>query len=107
MIIDDNNAAKEVVDHLVEQGCRSIAYIGRPISLLIHQHRFCGYRQALKNADLEADPGLEYYGVYGSLEEGKQAAHHFFKNSQVPDGIFATTDLLALGGPLNKSNPWD
>ena len=97
VIIDDNSAVKAAVDHLVEQGCRHITYIGGPKSLLIHQHRFSGYRQALKNADLEPDPGLEYHGVYGSLEEGKQAAHHFFKNSQVPDGIFATADLLAIG----------
>jgi len=97
VIIDDFGATKEAVDHLVEQGCRSIAYMGGPPSLLINQHRFSGYQQALKNAGLEPDPGLEYHGEHGSLEEGKQAAGHFFKHNQVPDGIFATTDLLAIG----------
>ena len=38
VIIDDNSAAKAAVDHLVEQGCRHITYIGGPKSLLIHQH---------------------------------------------------------------------
>ncbi len=97
VIIDDFKAAQTAVGHLVEQGCKSIVYLGGPASLLINQKRYEGYKNALESEDLCFDKALVYDVEEGSIEEGRQAARSFLTLSPRPDGLFATADLLAIG----------
>ena len=48
VILDDHRGAFAITEHLIEQGCRRIAILAGPASLLISQQRQAGYEAALR-----------------------------------------------------------
>lgn len=98
--IDDVAAARTAVDHLIGLGRRRIALIGGdtddPMAFTPPLHRRDGYRDALREAGLPADPELERLG-YFTVEGGRLAARDLLALPDRPTAIFAESDEMACG----------
>lgn len=93
--IDNRRAAAEAVSHLIEIGCKKIAYIGGPQELQINRDRAYGYKQALKEHALES---REDYLVYSKFdrESTLSAARKLLYAPDYPDGILTFSDQIAI-----------
>jgi LacI family transcriptional regulator len=81
--------------HLLEIGCRKVAHIAGPQSLLTARERLNGYLETVKDlpwfrSDLIVESDF-------SLEGGKQAVLRLISDHPDVDGIFAGNDLMAIG----------
>lgn len=97
VIVDDFEGAKEVVLHLIDQGCKRIAHIQSAPNLIISEDRLRGYKEALKERKIEFKEKLIFNCETGTLEEGKKVTQKIFSQPNPPDAIFANNDPLAMG----------
>jgi DNA-binding LacI/PurR family transcriptional regulator len=93
--VNDQRGAQVGVQHLIEKGRKQIGYLGGPINSFSNQRRLEGYRQALKNA------GIPFYQEMvenvSSIEAVKAATLTLLDRCPTMDGIFAYSDLVAIG----------
>lgn len=95
--VDDFLGAQRAVTHLIEQGCRSIAFIGGEIQIHQIAERLRGARAAADahpGVRLEVIPTVER-SVHAGLAAGEQLLNRGRRD--LPDGIFAANDSLAIG----------
>jgi LacI family transcriptional regulator len=97
VIVDDYVGAKEVVNHLIEQGCKRIALLEGTPGLMISVDRKRGYIDALAENKIAFDENLVIPCPEATLEDGKEAAEKLLALKDQPDGIFATSDPMAMG----------
>lgn len=83
-------------EHLVGLGHRRIAYLGGPPGASCSQARLHGYRAALDNAGLPADPRLVRAGDFG-YDAGRSQGAELLAEPDPPTAIFAGNDISALG----------
>jgi LacI family transcriptional regulator len=96
VIIDDYKWAFLSVEHLIEQGCKRIAHLKGPDNLDISHNRSKGYLDALDKYQLPYDKNLVIdCGVM--METGILGAMQLLKLPELPDGIFAINDPVAIG----------
>ncbi len=96
VVIDDKNAGYVATNHLIDQGCKKIAYIGGPANLFINRDRFEGYRKAITDAGLEFGGDCIVHCDSGDYNDGFEATAEILEQCEI-DGIFACTDMLAVG----------
>lgn len=90
-------ASRAVVRHLVSSGRRRIAMISEEHDERNRAHqRQAGYRAALHEAGLDADPALLVEAPL-SLAGAASAARRLFAVARLPDAVFCSDDVLALG----------
>jgi LacI family repressor for deo operon, udp, cdd, tsx, nupC, and nupG len=94
--VDNFEGARIAAEHLISQGHRRIAFIGRAPSRGSHQLREQGYRAALGGAGIAIDPLLILDGD-GTTESGRQAAEHMFVRDVLPTAFLCVNDATALG----------
>jgi LacI family repressor for deo operon, udp, cdd, tsx, nupC, and nupG len=94
--VDNFEGARIAAEHLISQGHRRIAYIGRSTARAVSQLRERGYRAALAGAGIEIDPMLILDGD-GTTESGRQAAEHMFVRDRLPTAFLCVNDATALG----------
>jgi LacI family transcriptional regulator len=96
---DDETAGRIATEHLIDQGCRTIAHLrGKENSTGIR--RFEGYKQALQRHQIPYDDSLVVAPRSIdtiSTESGEQATRHLLSRQPLPDGLFAYNDPLAIG----------
>ncbi|MDE2592356.1 MAG: LacI family DNA-binding transcriptional regulator [Actinomycetales bacterium] len=94
--VDDFAGGKFVVQHMVDRGCRKIAFVGGPLIRNQVAERLSGARAAAESADLELTV-VETLGM--TVDEGRAIGEKLVKmpKDQRPDAVFAANDLLALG----------
>lgn len=97
VIIDDQKAAMQAVQHLIDRGCKKIAHIRGPENPQNAIDRFIGYKKALENNNIAFNPKLVYTCENVTFEEGINFAKKIIKDHADVDGIFAITDLVAVG----------
>lgn len=51
VVVDDYMGAFTAVTHLVDTGCKKIAFYGSPMNMEISKNRYNGYRDALVSVD--------------------------------------------------------
>src|SRR5258706_312236 len=56
--VDNLQAARSAVEHLIRLGRKRIAHITGQMNLIATRERFRGYRAALENSSLSFDPAL-------------------------------------------------
>ena len=93
VIIDNHRAAKEATTHLMEQGCRRIAYISGPTTTTTGERRLAGYRAALRSTGLDPIVTRADFRVDG----GYRAAMQLLDATPPPDGMLVGNNLMALG----------
>lgn len=96
VIIDDKKASYTATKYLIDSGCKKIAHIRGNLKPQTTIDRFQGYKDALKENNIQFDKTIVFESNDLTFEEGKQVAGEIIKNKEI-DGIFASTDLLALG----------
>jgi DNA-binding LacI/PurR family transcriptional regulator len=94
--VDGEQGLRQVVQHLIDQGHRRIAYISPPMGLMFASYRLAGYRVALAANGIPFDQGLL---IEGKLTEGSghAAALQLLSAETRPSAIVAGNDLMALG----------
>ena len=93
--IDNFNGAYRAVQHLIAEGRRRIAYIGGPQHhSIVQRHR--GFRQALFDAGIPADPALEMNSEFDVPGSAEAIAERWLGLPTPPDAIFGCNDLSAL-----------
>ena len=93
--VDNFEGARIAVDHIISQGHRRIAFVGRS-TRMVSELRERGYRAALAGAGIDVDPMLILDGD-GTTESGRQAAEHMFVRDVLPTAFFCVNDATALG----------
>jgi LacI family transcriptional regulator len=106
IIINDQKAASDAVQHLIDNGCKKIAHIRGPENPQNSIDRFLGYKKTLEKNGISFDSKLVYTCESVTFEEGFEFAKQIVKDHPDIDGIFAITDLVAVGvlSYLNESN---
>jgi LacI family transcriptional regulator len=97
VIINDQKAAFNAVEVLIQKGCRKIAHIRGPVNPQNAIDRFLGYKKALEKNNIPYDSKLVYTCKNVTFEEGKEFAEQIIKDHPDVDGIFVITDLVAVG----------
>lgn len=84
--------------HLLDIGRRRIAYIAGSLAHFSIRERNHGYRRALYEAGVLADPDLEVVAPPGVEPErgAAQAMRQLLRLRQLPDAVFACNDMVAL-----------
>jgi DNA-binding LacI/PurR family transcriptional regulator len=97
--VDNVRAARDATAHLLERGRRRIAAVGvqRSASGVSARLRLQGYRRALRQAGLEADPALAVPAAAWHRADGAAAVRALLAAADPPDALFCFNDLLALG----------
>jgi DNA-binding LacI/PurR family transcriptional regulator len=97
--IDNVAAARDMTQHLLDQGYRRVAAVGTPESAgtAAAQLRTTGYREALANGGIPHDPELEISLDRWSPEGAATAIATYLGTHELPDAFFCFTDTIAAG----------
>jgi DNA-binding LacI/PurR family transcriptional regulator len=95
--IDNVQAARTAVEHLVALGRRRIAAIGAHATRGTAAQRLAGYRAALTTAGLPVSDGLVATVTAYHRRDGADAMRSLLALPEPPDAVFCFNDLLAVG----------
>ncbi len=94
---DNRAAARGATAHLLALGHRRIAHLSfASFDYQVALARWEGYRDALAEHGLEADPALLAHGDF-SAASGYQAARELLRRPLRPTALFAGNDIMAFG----------
>lgn len=95
VIIDDFKSGFEATEHLILQGCKTIAHFSGPQELSIYKNRLNGYKAALEKYKINFDENLV---INSKLMEsdGAESAEKILSFDSV-DGLFSANDNAAIG----------
>jgi len=96
IVYDNINGCYDAVTHLIENGCRHIAFIGGPPEYLNSVQRLEGYRRSLAVHQMEYDERLVINGDW-DFESGFACITRLIENDVAFDGVMASNDTMALG----------
>jgi len=94
--VDNFEGARVAAEHLISQGHRRIAFIGRSSGREVNRLREEGYRAALAGSGIAVDPRLILDGD-GTTESGRAAAELMFVRDALPTAFLCVNDATALG----------
>lgn len=105
---DDIHAAFLATEHLIKKGCRDIVFISSFTADYEKKERYLGYKKALDTYGIPLDKNyiLQTQGKEPSQIEAEILITDFLKTQRRIDGIFASSDLAALGAlyALKRAN---
>lgn len=98
VVSDSRRGAREIAQHVLEQGHERIAVIGGPSQLWTAQQRLAGYREALAAAGLDPDAAPVHVGDYRQ-ESGRELAAAALRGGpgERPTALLCANDLMAIG----------
>jgi LacI family transcriptional regulator len=94
VIVDEREGVYEGVAHLLRMGHRRIAMINGVEKVSTSSQRLDGYRDALRDWNMEVDPALVAHGDF-RIESGYLTGIHLLK--QKPDAFFVGNYLMTVG----------
>lgn len=100
--VEDRAGGRRATRHLLNLGHERIAFLGirraagSPLGGVPPAERLLGYREALAEAGLPVDPGLEL-GVDNTVDAGAAAAASLLSSAEPPTALVAASDELAFG----------
>ena len=97
VVIDDVKASQMATQHLIDIGCKKIAIIRNHLKSQTTIDRHKGYKKALLENDILYDKLIDFEGHDVSFNAGKIAGDTICENHKDIDGVFAVTDLMAIG----------
>jgi len=92
---DDYRGGLLAGNHLVQGGCRRIAYISGPMTCSIYQERTRGFRDALSKHGLTLRSDWVYHQEL-TMENAWKSLRKLFDGPDQPDGLFASNDTTAI-----------
>jgi DNA-binding LacI/PurR family transcriptional regulator len=95
VVVDDYMGAFNAVTHLIETGCKRIAFYGSAPTLEISKNRFNGYKDALLKHGLKFDESITR--ICDNRADAEAITPELLEGEHVPDGFFAVNDDTAIG----------
>ena len=95
VVVDDYQGAFNAVSHLINTGCRRIAYYGSPMTLEISKNRYNGYRDALLKNGLKPDD--RFFRICDNRADAEAITPEILSQEDIPDAFFAVNDDTAIG----------
>ena len=95
VVVDDYMGAYNAVTHLIETGCRRIAFYGSQMNLEISKNRFNGYKDALLKHGLPFDESITRQ--CDNRQDAELITPDLFDGDRYPDAFFAVNDDTAIG----------
>ncbi len=93
---DTTKGARLIVEHLVEQSHKKIAFINAPRDLVFSSNYFSGFREGMIKANLPINESfLEHTEL--TQKDGYRAAQILLSRTEIPSAIITADDLVALG----------
>ena len=96
VVIDNEAGAAGMVAHLAGLGHRRIAHVTGGLGNTDAQARLAGYRRAVADGALDADPALVVEGDFTEAS-GHAAARALLARPDRPTAVFAANDSMAIG----------
>lgn len=94
VLVDEREGVYEGVAHLLRMGYRRIAMINGVEKVSTSAQRLVGYREALQDWSVDADPALVAHGDF-RIESGYVAGIQLLKRR--PDAVFVGNYLMTVG----------
>ena len=92
---DDFRGAYLGTSHLIELGCKRIAYISGPLVCSIYIDRYSGFKKAMAQHNIPVDKDMVFYQELNA-DNARKAMHILFAKKPYPEAIFAANDVTAL-----------
>ena len=92
---DDYNSGKKATQHLIDKGCKKIAFLSISSHLSISNKRKSGYIDTLKEAGIKVDEKL-IVNCSNDDKPNYNIIKKLLKSKHRPDGIFASVEKLAI-----------
>ncbi len=97
VVNDDFEAGFMATEHLIKQGCKKIVHLRGDLIPQISIDRFFGYKKALEKHNIPFKKELVTICSENTFEEGYKGVFNLIKKFPDVDGLFAITDLVAIG----------
>lgn len=97
VVINDEEAAFDAIEHLINIGKKRIAIIKEFEFSYNSEKRYAGYIKALKEHNIPIDEKIILSCEDINLEEGKRMTNILLSLKERPDAIFCITDTAAIG----------
>lgn len=96
LAFNNRAGAYSAVQHLAQHGHDRVAILtGDPVNFDA-QERLAGYRDAVRDLELEANPAFELEGDF-TQESGRSAVKQLLNADPQPTALFASNDSMAVG----------
>lgn len=92
---DDYESGFKATEHLIESGCKKIAYLHVSKNLSIGKKRMEGYLKALQKYNIDHNEDFVIYGSNNDDDNYNKVKDLLSKKNR-PDGIFASVENLAI-----------
>lgn len=97
VVINEEEAAFNAVEHLINIGKKRIAIIKEFEFSYTSEKRFAGYLRALKQYNIAVEEQIIQSCEDINLDQGKRLTNILLSLKERPDAIFAITDMAAIG----------
>ena len=95
VVVDDYMGAYKAIKHLIDTGCRRIAFYGSNMKMEIVKNRYNGYRDALLKHGFPIDESLVF--ECDNRTDAEKLTPELLSRPDRPDAIFAVNDDTAIG----------
>ena len=95
VVVDDYMGAFTAVRHMIDTGCKRIAFYGASMNLEISKNRFNGYKDALQRSGLPVDE--ELVRLCDNRAAAEAITPDLLSMEKRPDAFFAINDDTAIG----------
>lgn len=95
VVVDDYMGAYAAASHLIDTGCKNIAYYGTSLTMEIGKNRYNGYKDALLKHGLKPDEQL--IRTCDNRADAESITPDVMSLSNPPDAFFAVNDDTAIG----------
>ena len=95
VVVDDYMGAYTAVSHLIDTGCRRIAYYGTKLTMEIGKNRYNGYSDVLLIIVLT--PNHDWVKECDNRADAEAFTPNLLQQEEVPDAFFAVNDDTAIG----------
>ncbi len=92
---DDYRSGVKATEHLIENGCKRIAFLSISQTLSISIKRMSGYLEALKMNGIKQENNL-IVTCNGDEMKNNRIIRNLLRRKKRPDGIFASVEKLAI-----------
>ena len=96
VMVDNEQSAYEAVKHLLNTGCKRIAFLAGPTNVSVSNQRISGYLRALAESGVKEDLNLIIHSDYVQ-DSATLCTQELMRAKNRPDGILVVSDRLALG----------
>ena len=99
VLLDNEDGGYQGTEHLIQQGCKRIVFLGGPATMTISNERQQGYEKALLDNGIKKDKKLIIHCGF-NREHAYLATQKILKWKNPPDGIFTISDRIAIGAMM-------